>query len=106
MADTLKRLWGPALLTNSSTLQYSVPGSAEVLISCIHIGNVTTADHTFRLSIGTDANGTRLFTDVVVPANGVFLYQAPIHLAVGETIYAQADANTALNISATGVEST
>lgn len=106
MADTLKRLSGPTLLTTSAVTQYTVPGSTTATVRSIHVANETGTAATFTLSLGTDGAGKRLFKDVSVPANGVLDWSGTVILAAAEVLQALAGTGSALTLTVSGVEST
>jgi hypothetical protein len=106
MADTLKRLSGPASLTNSAATVYTVPGATVAVIRDINVANTTGSAATFTLSIGADAAGTRLFSAVSVPANSTLQRTGSVVLAAGETLQAYSGTNAALTLTVSGVEST
>jgi hypothetical protein len=102
--DTLKRLSGPAALTTVAVTQYTAPLLTTATIRSIHVCNETSADHTFTLSIGVDGAGKRLFKSQPVAANDSFDWSGMIVLGAGELLQALADANTALTLTVSGVE--
>lgn len=105
MADTLKRLSGPTLLSNSAATQYTVPGSTVTTIREVHVANTTGSAATFFMSIGTDAAGTRLYSGLSIPANSVMKATGSTVLAATETIQAYSGTNSALTLTISGVES-
>ena len=84
MADTAVR-FGPTAGTGSAATLYTA-GSAGAVLRSLHIANTSSSDATFKLSIGTDGAGTRLYSDTVVPANGVYDWQGYIPLANTNTV--------------------
>jgi len=104
MADTAKRLSGPALLTAAAATQYTVPASTTAILRNIHVSNETANAATFTMSIGTDAAGKRLFTAFSVPGNQTFDWSGFIVLAAAEIIQAFSGTASALTLTVSGVE--
>lgn len=76
MIGTIKRLAGPAYLSNSAADIYTPPASTiYTVITHIHIANVTAGAVTFSLFIGGtagSAGGTQLFGGQSIAANSPF----------------------------------
>lgn len=104
MADTAKRLAGPALVTSGESTHYTVPGSTTAIIRSIHIVNTTTSTATVSLSIGADAAGTRLLSATPIPPNATYDWSGFLVMAAAETLRAQSGTNNALAITVSGVE--
>jgi hypothetical protein len=104
LTDTLKRLVGPTALTNAAADQYTVPAATTTTVRSIHVCNETAAQHDFTISIGADAAGKRLFKNQKVDANDSFDWSGNIVLAAAEKIQALADANTAITLTVSGIE--
>jgi len=104
MADTAKRLSGPALLTGTAATQYTVPASTTTILRNIHVSNETGTAATLTMSIGTDAAGKRLFTAYTVAANDVIDWSGFIVLAAAEIIQAFSGTASALTLTVSGVE--
>lgn len=101
--STAKRLFGPIAGTGSAATLLTATASRTTIIRVLHICNTTSGALTFRMSIGADAAGTRLFSDQSVPANGVLRIDGGFDvLAAGETL--QWNAPTGLTASCFGVE--
>lgn len=66
-----KRLFGPAQLGNAAADLYTVPAGGLAIVRHIHVSNPDTVAHTYTLSIGADAAGTRWFESFSIPAKGV-----------------------------------
>lgn len=102
MADTAKRLFGPTPGNGSEVTLYTAPAAGAV-IRHLHVCNTTTTEQTFKMSIGADAAGTRLFSDTPVPGNGGILdLTGNIVLSNAETV--RWTAPTTLTVTASGVE--
>jgi hypothetical protein len=104
MADTAKRLSGPALLTAAAATQYTVPASTTTTLRNIHVSNETATAATFTMSIGTDAAGKRLFTALSIPGNQAFDWSGFIVMAAAEIIQAFSGTASALTLTVSGVE--
>ncbi len=104
MSDTLARLVGPLAIGASAATVYTVPVGTTTTVRSIHVSNETASPRTFRLSIGADGAGKRLFYDVPVsPGDPGFDWTGSVVLTAGEVIQAQADNATALTLVISGV---
>lgn len=106
MADTAKRIVGPVALGISSATVYTVPGSTTTIMRHLRVVNTGAVEAAFRLSIGVDAAGTRLYSDLLIPAGGVLVWTGFEVLETGETLRAQSSLATALTLTISGVETT
>lgn len=106
MADTAKRLYGPAQLTATAATLYTVPAATVAILRYIRIANTSGADRAVTLSVGLDATGTRIFTGQNVPANGSLDWSGFIPLTAAEVIQGFAAAASALTVILAGVEVT
>jgi hypothetical protein len=106
MTDTAKRLAGPESIGNSEETLYTVPAATTAILRNIHIANTTSSAATIKLSIGADAAGTRILSDLSVPANGTYDWSGFLVLAATETLRATGGTNNALTLTASGVEVT
>lgn len=104
MADTAKRLYGPAQLTASAATLYTVPAATTAILRYVRIANTTGSDRTVTLSVGADAAATRIFAGQTVPANGALDWSGFIPLAAAEVIQGLASAAAALTVILAGVE--
>lgn len=102
--DTGKRLFGPATLTDSAATLYTVPADTTCIVRHFTFTNITASDHTVTVSIGADAAGTRILDQLPVSARGVVTYDCLHILDATEVIQAFADANSAINATASGIE--
>ncbi len=105
MADTLKRLVGPAALANTSTTVYTVPALTTTVVRNIRVVNTTSGTVTFTMSIGVDAAGTRIYHAYSVSPSDVYDWSGCIVLGAAETLRAYASAATSLTLTVSGVES-
>ena len=68
MAQTAKRLYGPAQVATGPATVYTVPALTKTLIRQIHFNNPSASPVTVTLSIGADATATRYFDSYSIPA--------------------------------------
>jgi hypothetical protein len=103
--DTAARIIGPVQLANADALLYAVPAATTLIIKQIRIVNTTGGTVSFRLSIGADADGTRIAHDIDVPTKGMYLEGSDCFevLGAGETIRGHAGAAASLTITVNGV---
>jgi len=109
MAGTIKRTFGPLLLTSTVTTSVYNNTSALIydVIKQINVANVTGGAITFTLYIGTSATdtttGKQLFQSVSVPANTTSpFYFAGLKLTSTDWIVGGASALNSLTITAMG----
>lgn len=95
MVDTAVRCYLGQPGTTETTL-YTVAASTTIIVRQIQITNTTSTAATFKMSIGADAAGTRLFSDFSVAANDVLEWTGFLVLAAGETLRAQQGTSGAL----------
>lgn len=103
MADVGKRI-GPSPGTGAAATLYTCAATNGFLWRSMSICNTTTTAQTFRMSIGADAAGTRLYHDLSIPPNFTFDWTGLRYLANTETI--QWNAPTTLTVTIVGVEQT
>ena len=106
MAKVPKRLAGPALLSNSVSTKYTVPGATTAVIRHIHLANSSGSPVTFTMSIGADAAGTRIFAALSIPANSERSFWGPYTLTAAEVIQAVGGTNNILTLTVDGEEIT
>ena len=101
-----KRLYGPAQLTTSAATLYTAPNGGSAIIKHLRASNPTGSDVTFTMSIGADAASTRVYSGVVIPANGSlerFVYYV---LNQNEIVQGLAGTGSALVLILDGTETT
>lgn len=105
MTDSLSRIVGPvALAAAAATVYGPVPAATTVTVRSIHVTNETGTQRTFRLSIGADGAGKRLFYDVPVdPGDEGFDWSGSLVLAAGEVLQAYASTAAALTLVVSAV---
>lgn len=104
MADTLKRLSGPTLLTAAAATLYTAPASTITSVRSIHIANESAATATCTISIGADGPGKRLFYQVPVYVGDVLDWAGLVVLAAGEALQAYSGTASALTLTVSGIE--
>jgi|SRR3989304_2483637 hypothetical protein len=107
MAGTIKRIFGPLLLTTTLTTNVYNQGSALIydVIKHLHIANRTGSAATFSLwlgATGANANGTELFTGVSIAANDYFDWYGNLKMVSTDFLVGGSGTSTALVIVATG----
>lgn len=103
MARTEKRLFGPALLSDSTATKYTCPADTRAKVRYLHVSNNGAAT-TLTLSIGSDAAGTRLFDAYPIGANEVKIFFVDWTLVAAEIIAAHAADANRLNVTLGGWE--
>jgi hypothetical protein len=107
MADTWKRLAGPAQLTAAAATKYTVPSTTKTFVRQLHFYNADTVSRTVTWSIGADAAGTRLLDSYPIPAAtpyDVYLQQGVMEAA--EILQALADVTLKVTLTIFGFEQT
>jgi hypothetical protein len=106
MANTLKRISGPAYLANAAANIYTPPAATIfTVIRHIHIANVTGGAVTFTLYVGAtggSAAGTELFKAVSIPANSSVDYFCTQLMLSTDFLSGLASAATSLTITVEG----
>lgn len=103
----IKKLYGPAALTNVYTTDIYVPASALIydIIRHIHIVNKTGVAVTFRIFLGAtggNAAGTELFYDKIILAYDTYDYYCALKLTSTTFLVGGASAATSLSITIEG----
>lgn len=106
MPRTLKRLAGPAQVSNAAATKYTVPASTITQVRHIHVQNPSGSAVTFTCSIGADAAGTRIFDAYSIAANTVLDHFGVYNLVAAEVIQAFAGTNNILTLTIDGDEYT
>lgn len=105
MANTWKRLAGPALVTGSAATKYTAP-AAGAIIRHIRVGNPGSGSPLgFTLSVGSDAAGTRLYDVYSIPAGGTDFYPI-VPLTNAEIVQAFAASTNILTLTINGIDLT
>jgi hypothetical protein len=104
MPNTQKRLAGPAAGTGAEATLYTVPGATSAILRDISVTNTTTTQQTFKMSIGADAAGTRLFHDEQVDPGATWQWNGFKVLNAAETL--RWNGPTTLTCTVSGVEVT
>lgn len=106
MAGTLKRIAGPAFLSNAAANIYT-PAAATIYtrIRHIHVANVTGSPATFTLYVGAtggSAAGTELFKTKTVDASGVYDFYCDLRMDSTDFLSGLASAASTLTIVVEG----
>jgi hypothetical protein len=104
MARIAKRLYGPALLTNSAATKYTCPAVTKTIVRHIHVLNPSALVVTFSLSIGADAAATRLFDAYSIAPNTILDHFCYYVVEAAEIIQASAGTTLVLVITIDGDE--
>lgn len=106
MADVLKRLYGPAIMSGSSVAVYTVGTGVTTAVRNIHIANVTNAAATFSLAVNAAATilNNCLYSTYTVPAYGAFDWSGLLVLGPGDYIAALSSSTATLTLNISGVE--
>jgi hypothetical protein len=102
MADVAKRLAGPVVGTGAEATLYTVPTATTGILRDISVANTTTTRQTFKLTIGADAAGTRIYQDVPVDPGIPFEWNGFRVMAAAETL--RWNGPSTLTIMVNGVE--
>jgi len=106
MADFPQRV-GPIQLTAAAVTLYTTPGDRSFTLRNIHVANESVLDARFTVAIGVDADGSRVYRNVLIAGNGgAFDWSGYMPIFPGEIIEALADIPSALTITISGVETT
>lgn len=105
MSFTEKRLLGPTTLTTSaSSALYTVPTGKSTIIKQIVATNTSASAATFTLYIGAATASNAIFSGTSVSANDSLVINLSQVLASTEEVRALASANSAINLTISGVE--
>jgi len=106
MARTVKRLAGPAQVSNAAATKYTTPASTTTILRHIHVSNTSAGAVTFTMSIGADAAGTRIFDGYSIAAGAFLDLWVFFVLSATEVIQALAGTNNILTLTLDGEEIT
>lgn len=98
----LRRLTGPAQLTNAAATVYTAPAGIRAVVRHIHVSNPSGAAVDFTASIGLDAAGTRVFDAYSVPSKGVLDHYCIYALEPGEAMQALGSTTAVLVLTIDG----
>lgn len=104
MPFTEKRLAGPTQLTTSAVAIYTVPANRTTIVKQLVATNTSASAATFTLYIGTATAANAVFNATSVAANDSLVINLSQVLTTGEVLRALASANTAINLTISGVE--
>ncbi len=106
MAQTPKRLSGPAQLSGAATTLYTVPAATKTVVRYIHVQNPSASPVALTMSIGADAAGVRIYDALAIAANSAqdfFCYHV---LEATEVLQAFAGTASVLVVTVDGEERT
>lgn len=96
MAGTLRRVHGPAALSNAATTKYTVGTGLRGIVRHIHVSNTSAGAVNFTMSIGVDAAATRLYDAYPIAASSVLDAYPLYAMAAAEVIQALGSVNNQL----------
>lgn len=86
-------MFGPAALSNATSLIYTVPAGVYVVLRSISlVNNSSSITSTIRLGIGGTANSQRIMRQTMVPEASLYV-DTRLALSPGELLYGYADAS-------------
>lgn len=106
MAQTPKRLSGPAQLTGAAATVYTVPAATKTVVRYIHVSNPSASSVALTMSIGADAAGTRIFDALAIAANSEQDFWCYHVLEAAEILQAWAGTASVLVLTVDGEERT
>lgn len=102
-----KRLYGPALLGNTTTTRYTVPALTRAVIRQITVINPEGgSSRTYTFGIGADAAGTRIRDAKTILPGVEHVIYGPFTMEAAEVFPAHASAASALVMIVDGEEHT
>lgn len=109
MADTASRIFGPALLGNSTAVLFTA--TAPTVVKRLHFCNTTASEVTvtvgvFASAAVTEAASGRVLSGVPVTGNDVLDFETWLPLATGEVIRGHASATSSITAFGAGVVTT
>ena len=106
MSGTLKRLAGPAYLSNSAADVLAAPASGtRYIVRHIHIANEDSSARTFSLFLGAtggSSGGTSLFPTKSIPANDVYDWYCYLEMTSSDYLSGLASVASKLVITVAG----
>ena len=104
MADTAKRLYGPAQPATTAATIYTVPASTTTVVRNIRVSNTTGTAATITMSIGTNAAAAQIMSAVSVPANSVYDWSGFLVMNAADILQALQGTSSALTVTVSGIE--
>ena len=105
MANTLRRLYGPAAMPTVATAIITVPASTKYLIKYIVMANTSAVDRTVSLWINGTADGNAWVDGSLIVADGRYEFDGNAVLQAADVLNAISDSAT-VTITIFGVEET
>ena len=108
MADTPKRIYGPAQPGTTNGTLYTAPASTTTIVRSIIACNTTASPAKISLAInGTAATVANcIWEELEIPANGVVDWSGFLVLATTDTLQALQGTSSAITLTINGVEVT
>lgn len=95
----IRRVHGPAALSNAATTKYTVGAGLRAVVRHIHVSNTSAGAVNFTCSIGTDAAGTRIFDAYTIASGAVLDHYCAYQLAATEIVQALGSVNNQLTLT-------
>jgi len=92
----IRRVHGPAAVSNAAATKYTVGSGLRAVIRHIHVSNTSAGAVNFTASIGADAAGTRIFDAYPIAANAVLDHYCAYQMAAAEILQALGSVNNQL----------
>lgn len=105
---TPKRLAGPAFLTTSAAVVYTVPAATTGVVKQIIFNNTGSSGTSVTAHVvpnaGSASTGNQIITLLPIGANSQLIWSADIPLAPGETVQLLAANASTVTATVTGIE--
>ena len=99
-----KRLTNPTTLSTVASTIYTTPTQFTTIVKQLVVTNTTASAASFNLYIGSATSANALFSNTTVSGNDSIIINLSQVLSSTEILTASANANSALNITISGVE--
>lgn len=106
ITEELADIYGPAHLTATAAILFTVPADERWTIRDLHLCNGDTVARTFTMSKGTDAAATRFYDAQSIPTHDAFQRTGAIVLQAGQFIEASASVASKITVMISGVKET
>jgi hypothetical protein len=106
MAETNKRLFGPAQLTNVAATKYTPPALTRTLVRHVRVSNPSALPVNFTMSVGADGVATRLYDAFSIAAGAVHDWYPFLMLETADFLQAFGSTTLVLVIEIGGTEYT
>ena len=105
MADTYKRIYQGQLSTASGVV-YTVPSGTQAILKSIRIVNTSANATTAKLWNGGSADSNVILPPISIDAGGFGEFDGTLTMTAGDTLVAQAGANSSITLTIYGLEVT